>query len=83
MYSYILFPNHNNGLLMEKVLKKNRIKYTISPTPRELSVCCGISIMIKKEDKERVEKLIQATPNLKTEGIHSLKMKKKKKFINI
>jgi hypothetical protein len=67
---------------MERILVENNIKYTISPTPRELSICCGISIMINKEDRELVEKLIEENSNLKIEGIHELN-KKRKKFINI
>ncbi|MCT4593399.1 MAG: DUF3343 domain-containing protein [Anaeromicrobium sp.] len=82
MNLYILFPNHSNGMLMERILVENNIKYTISPTPRELSICCGISIMINKEDRELVEKLIEENSNLKIEGIHELN-KKRKKFINI
>ncbi|PAB59011.1 putative Se/S carrier-like protein [Anaeromicrobium sediminis] len=82
MSLYILFPNHSNGMLMENILIENNIKYTISPTPRELSICCGISIIINKEDRQLVEELIEEESNLKIEGIHELK-KKRKKFINI
>lgn len=29
----------------------------ISPTPRELSVCCGISLLIHEEDVEAIRQL--------------------------
>ncbi|HRS22361.1 MAG TPA: DUF3343 domain-containing protein, partial [Clostridia bacterium] len=47
---YILFPNVTEGLKLEKLLKENAVKYTIVPTPRELSKSCGISIMYEFRD---------------------------------
>jgi hypothetical protein len=35
---------------MYRTLKSNSIYAQISPTPRELSVCCGVSLLIKGED---------------------------------
>lgn len=55
---YILFPSHTEGIKMESLLKKERIKYTIVPTPRELSASCGIAIMYNKEDEEAIKDLI-------------------------
>ncbi|WP_425445930.1 DUF3343 domain-containing protein [Dethiothermospora halolimnae] len=78
--SYVLFPSHNDGLALEKVLKDENIKYTIVPTPRQLSTCCGISIMIDPNDKVNVEKLIDSNPDIKTEGIHTIKRKKRNWF---
>lgn len=79
--TYILFPSHSDGLALEKVLKYNKIKYTITPTPRELSKCCGISIMIDREDINLVEKIISGNSDIKTEGIHTLEKKKRNWFV--
>lgn len=57
--NYILFSSYTNGLALEALLKKEKIKYTIVPTPRELSVSCGICIEYKKEDEEAIRKLIE------------------------
>jgi ribosomal protein L7Ae-like RNA K-turn-binding protein len=57
--NYILFSSYTNGLALEALLKKEKIKYTIVPTPRELSVSCGICIEYKKEDEEAIEKIIE------------------------
>lgn len=57
--NYILFHNYSNGLELESFLKKNGIKYTISPTPRKLSTSCGISIIYKKEDEEAIKRIIE------------------------
>lgn len=60
IYSYVLFPNHTEGLKLERHLKVAKIKYTITPTPRELSHCCGISIRIQPRDKEKLKHLVKA-----------------------
>jgi ribosomal protein L7Ae-like RNA K-turn-binding protein len=55
---YILFPSYTEGMKLESILRKNNIKYTIVPTPRQLSVSCGISIMYNEEDGHKIIKLI-------------------------
>ncbi|NLX63122.1 MAG: DUF3343 domain-containing protein [Tissierellia bacterium] len=69
--NYILFPNHSQGLKLEAVLKANKIKYVISPTPRKLSSCCGISIMYRKEDEERIKTLIEEN-SVEVTGLYTL-----------
>lgn len=68
---YILFQNYLNGLALEALLRKEKIKYIIVPTPRELSISCGISIQYEKEDEQRIESLIVEN-SIKTLGFHSL-----------
>jgi len=48
---YILFDNHTDGMAMHQMLKGKKIESVIAPTPRELSVCCGISILINEQDR--------------------------------
>ena len=72
---YILFPNVTEGLKLEKHLKEKSVKYTIVPTPRELSKCCGICIMYDKADEDAV-KLIVEEQGIKIEGFKSLPKKK-------
>lgn len=56
---YILFPNHDNGMRLYKELKALGVKATIAPTPRVASTCCGISLLIKKEDIETIQSCIE------------------------
>ena len=56
---YVLFPNHENGLRLHKELRALGIKAQIAPTPRALSKCCGISLMVEEEDVERIEKCVK------------------------
>lgn len=74
---YILFPSHTSGLELEKLLKKEKIKYTIVPTPRELSACCGISMEYNKENEYSIKKLIDDN-NISILGFHSLEKEYKR-----
>ncbi len=40
---------------MYRTLKKKSVYAQISPTPRELSVCCGVSLLIHGEDVETIK----------------------------
>ena len=72
---YILFPNYNQGLALEKVLKERRIPYTIVPTPRKLSTSCGISIKIYPREVEQVKKIISCY-SIEINGIYPLEKNK-------
>ena len=54
---YILFNTHTDGLAMYQAIKGAGMYAQISPTPRELSVCCGISLLIHQEDIDNIRKL--------------------------
>ena len=43
---YILFPNMEHGMKLYEALKREKYKCTIVPTPRELSQCCGMSVLL-------------------------------------
>ena len=77
---YILFPSHTEGMKLESLLKKNSIKYTIVPTPRRLSVCCGISIMYNEEDRSKIEVLIKEN-GVNIIGMESLEFETKNYYL--
>lgn len=56
---YVLFPNHDNGMRLYHELKSLRIKATIAPTPRSASKCCGISLLIQKQDIDVINACIE------------------------
>lgn len=56
---YVLFENHDNGMRLYKSLKGEGIKCTIAPTPRQVSKCCGISLMVNEEDIPRIRECVQ------------------------
>jgi len=57
---YILFPNHHQGLRLNRELKEQGIKNTIAPTPREASTSCGMSLIVGEADLESIMAVIEA-----------------------
>lgn len=52
---YVLFPNHDNAMRLYRELKKLGVWAVIAPTPRSASKCCGVSLMVKEEDIDRIK----------------------------
>lgn len=77
---YVLFPSHTEGMKLDTLLRKNGIKHTIVPTPRQLSVSCGISIMYDEEDGVRVRSLIEEN-GVNILGMESLEFEKKNFYL--
>jgi ribosomal protein L7Ae-like RNA K-turn-binding protein len=73
---YILVPSHTEVLKMEEIFKKQNIKYTIVPTPSELSESCDISIMYNKKDEDKIKILIEKN-GINIGGMHRLSKEKK------
>lgn len=78
--TYILFPSHSDGLALEKKLKEKDIPHAISPTPRSLSKCCGISIMVNPELKSIVQDVISENKDINVSGIHTIEKKTRNWF---
>ncbi len=51
---YILFENHEQAMKMRRELSGAGIRTVISPTPRQASLCCGVSLMADEEQIEAV-----------------------------
>lgn len=73
---YVLFPNHDNGMRLYKELKALGVRAQIAPTPREASKCCGISLMIREEDIDKIRECIRE------HGIEILKIAAVERDIN-
>ncbi|HOK62580.1 MAG TPA: DUF3343 domain-containing protein [Soehngenia sp.] len=56
---FILFPNSNQGIKLTNFLKKENISFVISPTPRKLSTCCGISVIYQKYDEQKIKQIVE------------------------
>ena len=50
MQYYVLFPNHENGMKLYRILKEKGVRTQISPTPRAASKCCGISLLVREAE---------------------------------
>ena len=47
------------GMRLYREMKENGLKCTIAPTPREASKCCGISLLVKKEDLDQIRQIVK------------------------
>ena len=60
MKRYVLsFNSTHHAILAEGVFKSEAIEYKMIPTPRHVSLSCGLSIVFNKYDLDRVNKLIE------------------------
>lgn len=55
---YVLFPNHDNAMRLYNELKKAGVRAVIAPTPRSLSKCCGVSLMVEEKDLDTIRACI-------------------------
>lgn len=76
---YVLFPNHHEGLKAHKLMKQAGLKCQISPTPRQASTSCGISLLIAEEIVATTEELMKKNL-IKTEGIARIIRSQHSKF---
>ncbi len=73
---YIIFPDVENGKKLNELLKESKISVTITPTPREVSKCCGISLLIKnKSDLSKIRECIEKN-NIEIIDIFEIQVKK-------
>lgn len=60
MKKYVLsFNSTHHAILAEGVFKSEAIEYKMIPTPRHVSLSCGLSIVFIKDDLDKVNKLIE------------------------
>lgn len=68
---YILFLNHTEGMEMYNYLRSKDLKVKISPAPRALTVCCGMSILVDNEDIDEVRAAVESS-NIEYDRIEDL-----------
>lgn len=57
-YLLITFTSSNYAMQCESVLKSEGMKAQVIPTPREITLSCGLSILSEIENLERVRELV-------------------------
>lgn len=55
----ISFNSTHQAIKCDKVFGKNKIDYTVLPTPREISQSCGMSIRFLLEDIDTIKEIIE------------------------
>lgn len=69
-YGVVTFESTHHAINGEKIFKENDIYFKTVPTPREITLSCGLSIRFKLEDLDRVIDLYSLN-TLAIKGIYS------------
>lgn len=82
MESYIIisFESVNFAMQTEAVLKREEIHCQIMPTPREITLSCGISIKISVDNLDNIKKLVDEN-KIRIKGLYICEFKDKQKNI--
>lgn len=59
-YAVATFKSTHYTLQAEEVFKENSISFKTIPTPREITVSCGLSILFTLEDVPKIIELIDS-----------------------
>lgn len=51
---YILFDSHEQAVKLHGQLKEAGLETAIAPTPRQVSVCCGVSLLVRENEMKSV-----------------------------
>jgi hypothetical protein len=59
---YILFENHQQAVALHRALRSAGLRADIAPTPRSVSVCCGVALLVREENMGGVRAYLDAHP---------------------
>lgn len=79
-YVVLTFNSTHHTLSGEKIFKDNDIGFKTIPTPREITLSCGLSILFALEDLEKVKDLIKKDV-LAIKGVYRYNIKGKEKTV--
>jgi hypothetical protein len=56
-YGIVTFNSTHHAISGEKIFKEKQIPFKTIPTPREITLSCGLSILFSLEDIQKVKEL--------------------------
>lgn len=77
----VTFDSVNFAMQTESILKSKNIDHQIIPTPREITLSCGLSIKASYDNLDDIKNLAQDS-TIKIKKIYSVETKDNKKEIN-
>lgn len=57
---YVLVDSSTDGWELVRILKERGCECRIAPVPRGLQACCGMSILVKKEEIDKVREVLDS-----------------------
>jgi hypothetical protein len=79
-YGIITFNSTHHAISGEKIFKDNEIPFKTIPTPREITLSCGLSILFTLDDLDKVKEL-HSKNILSIKGIYRYTIEGKNKNI--
>ena len=58
-YAVATFKSTHHTIQAEEVFKENNISFKTIPTPREITVSCGLAILFTLEDADKAKELVE------------------------
>lgn len=80
-YILITFESTNYAMQAENQLKKSNAGFQVIPTPREITLSCGLSIKISKNYLEVVKEMIESG-KIKIKELYEVKNLEGQKIYN-
>lgn len=68
-FGIITFESTHHAINGEKIFKDKELEFKTIPTPREITLSCGLSIKFLIDDWKKVEELIE-NENLAIKGVY-------------
>lgn len=68
-YGVVTFNSTHHAISGEKIFKDNNIVFKTIPTPREITLSCGLSILFSLEDLLKVKELCNSNV-LSVKGVY-------------
>lgn len=81
-YIIVTFDSVNFAMQTEAVLKSNGVSHQIIPTPREITLSCGLSIKASSDNLNKIKELSQDKV-IKVKKIYFLEIEGNKKEIKL
>lgn len=70
-YGIITFESTHHAMAAESYLKEQGIYTKTIPTPRDITLSCGLAIMITKDDIERIKEF-RSKGDFRSKALYSL-----------
>ncbi|MDD2447349.1 MAG: DUF3343 domain-containing protein [Tissierellia bacterium] len=80
-YGVLTFNSTHHAISAEKALKEHELPFKTVPTPREITLSCGLSILFSFEDLDKVREL-HLNNELSIKAIHKYSIVDGKKEIS-
>lgn len=68
-YGVVTFNSTHHAINGEKIFKDNNIVFKTIPTPREITLSCGLSILFGLDDLDKVKELYESK-TLSIKGVY-------------